>query len=104
MLLALYVHNDLTYNQFHDNYENIYRVRDGESVQTKGPLLPKLLEEIPEIENGTRIFDWEGFRISYEDVAFQENIIYVDEGFSLSLVFHLLKDRQKMPFRTNMGW
>lgn len=81
LLLALYVYDDLTYNQFHDNYDNIYRLRDGESVQTKGPLLPKVLEEVQEVVNGTRIFDWEGFRISHGDKAFQENIHYVDQGF-----------------------
>lgn len=81
LLLTLYVYNDLTYNQFHDNYDNIYRLRDGESVQTKGPLLSKLLEEVPEVVNGTRVFDWEGFRISHGDKAFQENIHYVDQGF-----------------------
>ncbi|GAB2999839.1 ABC transporter permease [Cyclobacterium sediminis] len=81
LLLTLYVHNDLTYNRFHDNFDNIYRIRDGETVQTKGPLLPKLMEELPEVVNGTRIFDWEGFRISHGDKAFQENIHYVDQGF-----------------------
>ncbi|GAA4275104.1 ABC transporter permease [Aquimarina gracilis] len=81
LALALYVYNDLTYNQFHENYSNIYRVREGESVQTKGLLLPKMLEEIPEIENGTRIFDWEGARLKYQNIAFYENINYVDTDF-----------------------
>ncbi|SDL62143.1 hypothetical protein [Kriegella aquimaris] len=65
LVLALYVYNDLTYNHFHENISNIYRVREGESSMTKGLLLPQMIKEIPEIENGTRIFDWEGFRISY---------------------------------------
>ena len=103
LLLALYVYDDLTYNQFHDNYENIYRLRDGESVQTKGPLLPKLLEEIPEIENGTRIFDWEGFRISYEDVAFQENILYVDEGFFSVFSFPFIEGSSKNTIEDKYG-
>ncbi|WP_420603605.1 ABC transporter permease [Flagellimonas sp.] len=81
LMLSLFVHNDLTYNHFHENLSNIYRVREWESFQTKGPLLPKMLAEIPEVENGTRIFDWEEFRLSYEDVAFAENVRYVDSGF-----------------------
>lgn len=81
LLLALYVFNDLTYNHFHDNLGNIYRVREGEGVQTKGLLLPKMLEDIPEIEKGTRIFDWDGSRLSQGDVAFFENINYVDTDF-----------------------
>jgi putative ABC transport system permease protein len=103
LLLALYVHNDLTYNQFHDHFANIYRVRDGESFQTKGPLLPKLLEEVPEIENGTRIFDWEGFRLNYEDVAFQENIIYVDEGFFSVFSFPFTEGSAKNSIQEKYG-
>jgi putative ABC transport system permease protein len=81
LVLTLYVYNDLTYNHFHENLSNIYRVREGESVQTKGPLLPEILKEIPEVENGTRIFGWEGARLSYGDKAFFENLKYVDTGF-----------------------
>src|SRR5690606_31213141 len=81
VLLALYVQNDFSYNNFHRNLDDIYRVREGDMVQTKGLLLPKILEEIPEVENGTRIFDWGGQRLSYGELAFFENIQYVDEGF-----------------------
>jgi len=103
LLLALYVHNDLTYNHFHDNFDNIYRVRDGESFQTKGPLLPKLLEDLPEIENGTRIFDWEWFRISHGDVAFQEKIFYVDEGFFSVFSFPFLEGSAKNAVQEKYG-
>jgi putative ABC transport system permease protein len=81
MALSLYVYNDLSYNHFNKNLSNIYRVREGDIVQTKGLLLPKMLEQIPEIKNGTRIFGWDGFRISYKETAFPENIQYVDTGF-----------------------
>lgn len=81
MILFLYVYNDVTYNHFNANLANIYRVREGNSVQTKGLFLPKVLKEVPEVENGTRIFDWDAFRISYGEKAFQENIFYVDTGF-----------------------
>ncbi len=81
LVLALYVYNDFTYNHFHENISNIYRIREGEMTQTKGLLLPKMLEEIPEIENGTRIFDWDGSRLSHGDVAFFETIHYVDSDF-----------------------
>ncbi|WP_339925257.1 FtsX-like permease family protein [uncultured Cyclobacterium sp.] len=103
LLLALYVHNDLTYNHFHDNFENIYRVRDDNAFQTKGPLLPKLLEDLPEIENGTRIFDWEGFRMSYREVAFQENIHYVDEGFFSVFTFPFLEGSAKNAIKEKYG-
>ena len=81
LILLLYVYNDYTYNHFHKNFSNIYRVREGEGVQTKGLLLSKLMEQIPEVENGTRIFDWDGYRLSYGEHAFQEDLQYVDTGF-----------------------
>jgi putative ABC transport system permease protein len=81
LVLSLYIYNDLSYNHFNKNLANIYRIREGEMVQTKGLLLPKMLEQIPEIQNGTRIFGWDGFRISYKETAFPQNIQYVDTGF-----------------------
>lgn len=81
LVLSLYIFNDISYNHFNKNLDNIYRVREGEGIQTKGLLLPKMLEQIPEVKNGTRIFTWDGFRISYGNIAFPENIHYVDTGF-----------------------
>ena len=81
LILFLYVYNDFTYNHFNKNLANIYRVRENSGIQTKGLFLPKILEQVPEVINGTRIFDWEGFRVNYENKAFQENIIYADTGF-----------------------
>lgn len=91
LVLALYVYNDLTYNQFNENLSNIYRVREGESIQTKGPLLPKILEDVPEVEKGTRIFDWDGYRLSNGDVAFQENVLYVDKDFFSVFTFPFIQ-------------
>lgn len=85
LVLVIYVYNDLTYNHFNENLSNIYRVQEvyeaGTSTATKGPLLPEMQKEIPEIVNGTRIFDWDGYRLAHEDKAFLENVYYVDEGF-----------------------
>ncbi len=103
LVLTLYVYNDLTYNHFHKNLTNIYRVLEGESEETKGALLPKILEEIPEIKNGTRIFDWEGFRLSYKDVAFEENIKYVDSGFFSVFSFPFLEGKANNAIQNKYG-
>lgn len=85
LVLVVYVYNDLTYNHFNENLANIYRIQEkyeeGTSTATKGPLLPLMLQEIPEVVNGTRIFDWDGYRLSNGNSAFMENVFYVDEGF-----------------------
>jgi putative ABC transport system permease protein len=44
LVLSLYIYNDLTYNHFNKNLSNIYRIREGELVQTKGLLLPEMME------------------------------------------------------------
>ncbi|HKI88932.1 MAG TPA: FtsX-like permease family protein, partial [Draconibacterium sp.] len=46
---------------------------------------------IPEVENGTRIFNWDAFRLSYGDKAFLENIQYADTGFFSVFTFPFLK-------------
>lgn len=81
LILFLYVYNDFTYNYFNKNLANIYRVREGSGVQTKGTFFPKIVEQVPEVENGSRIFEWDGFRVSYGDKMFEEKIKYVDKGF-----------------------
>ena len=95
LTVALYVYNDLTYNHFNENLANIYRIQevyqDGKGMQTKGVLLPQMEKEIPEIVNGTRIFDWDGYRLSHKDAAFPENVYYVDEGFFSVFTFPFLE-------------
>lgn len=103
LVLAVYVYNDLTYNHFNTNLSNIYRVREGESFQTKGPLLPKMLEDIPEVENGTRVFDWDGYRLSYGEVAFEENLKYVDEGFFSIFTFPFVEGSPKNAIQDKFG-
>ncbi len=85
LILVVYVYNDLTYNHFNENLSNIYRIQEvyeeGTGSETKGLLLPQMQQEIPEVVNGTRIFDWDGYRLSNGDNAFMENVLYVDKGF-----------------------
>lgn len=85
LVLFLYVYNDATYNHFNKNLAQIYRVQEeyegGAGIQTKGLLLPEVLKSVPEVETGTRIFDWDGQRLSVGDKAFFENIDYVDTDF-----------------------
>lgn len=99
LVLFLYVYNDLSYNHFHENLSNIYRVREGETMQTRGLLLPEILKQIPEIENGTRIFDWGEFRVSYEDKAFLETVHYADTGFFSIFSFPFLENSTRNPIQ-----
>ncbi len=91
LILFLYVYNDYTYNHFNRNLDSIYRVQEGKGEQTKGLLLPEMLKQIPEVKNGTRIFDWDGFRLSYGQKAFFENVQYVDTGFFSVFTFPFIE-------------
>ena len=99
LVLSLYVYKDVTYNSFNENLANIYRVQEryegGDGIQTKGLVLPKMLEEIPEVIDGTRIFDWDGYRLSHNHLAFYENIYYVDKGFFSIFTFPFLEGSPK---------
>jgi putative ABC transport system permease protein len=103
LILSLYVYNDLTYNHFNKNLLNIYRVREGDIVQTKGLLLPKMLEQIPEVKNGTRIFGWDGFRLSYKETAYPQNIHYADTGFFSVFSFPFLEGTAKTGIYNKYG-
>lgn len=99
LILSLYVINDYNYNRFNKNYSSIFRIQEGESFQTKGVLLPKMLEDIPEVINGTRIFNWNSFRLSHGDKAFLENIHHVDTGFFSVFTFHFKEGSPKTGIR-----
>ncbi len=81
LILTIYIYNDLTYNHFNKNLGNIYRIKENEHFSTKGLLLPEIFKRIPEVKNGTRIHTWDGFRISYKETAFTQNVQYTDTGF-----------------------
>ncbi len=81
ILLFLYVHNELTYDDFHKNKSNIYRLCEDNMEYTKGLVLPKLLEDYPEIMNGTRYMDWSGHVISFNEKDLMQDIRYADTGF-----------------------
>jgi putative ABC transport system permease protein len=103
LILSLYIHNDLTYNHFNRNLDRIYRIREGEGTATKGTLLPKMLEEIPEVENGTRIFGWDGFRVSNGEIANPENVQYADTGFFTVFSFPFIEGNARLGIHDKFG-
>ncbi|MBN1301462.1 MAG: ABC transporter permease [Melioribacteraceae bacterium] len=65
LVIAFYVTDDLTFDNFHKDAENIYRVltiensSSGDMIYsiTAGPLIPAAVESIPEITVGARTFN-----------------------------------------------
>ncbi len=91
LILFIYVYNDFTYNHFNKNIDNIYRVCEGTGEQTKGLMLPEMLTQIPEVKNGTRVFNWDGYRLAYNENASPESVQYVDSGFFSVFTFPFIE-------------
>ena len=100
ILMLVYVHHELSYDKFHKNAENIYKVvhKTGEdwNALTPGALKPVLLDELPEVINAVRICPWGGYinfngSISYEDRRYTEdNFFIVDTEFLDTFTFPLI--------------
>ena len=97
ILIFLWIQNELTYDRFHENGDDIFRVIQhvGYANQsrswaiTQGPLGPSLKKDFPDIINTAR-FAQSRFLLTYEDKEFYESVILADgsmfEMFDLPLI------------------
>ena len=85
LLMLLYIRDELSYDQFHENADHIYRViaesgreddRVFDSANTSFPIAPKLKEVFPEVLDAIRFR--EGFQgvVSYNEKSFAEKKFY----------------------------
>lgn len=89
MLVALYIQNELSYDRFHENFGNLYRVQHyvenangtRENIETPYPLADFLAETYPEVD-GTTLLDRTGSRrlSTSEDGSFLEADGYYAES------------------------
>ncbi|MGD9328627.1 MAG: ABC transporter permease, partial [Cyclobacteriaceae bacterium] len=82
--IMIYVNHEYSYDKFHRNHENIYRIttqsqqgtEDSRWALTNGGLVPILKEKVPEVKDAMKLFTVYGrqtFRI-------KENVYSVDDG------------------------
>jgi putative ABC transport system permease protein len=81
LLLFLYIYNEVTYDRFHANHARIYRLMENHMAYSKGLVVPYILENFPEVENGSRYLDWSEKVFRVEDKDYPQQIHYVDTGF-----------------------
>jgi len=87
IIIMLFLRNELTYDQHHENADRIYRISSNYVTSGK-PLLyavtspalgPRLKEEYPEIEDSVRIFPLPEMLFCYDDKRlYQERLVLAD--------------------------
>lgn len=101
ILIFLFVQHELSFDDFHQNAENIYRleshfVGDGEDshwAATTGNIIPSVAEKYPEIEASVKLYiTSRASVINYADRVFRESgIIYADSSFFDVFSFELVR-------------
>jgi len=100
ILIFLFVQNELSYDRFHENKDNLYRVyvifyaEDGSVDSTfRGvtmPMGPAMEEYFPEVTHSIRV-DNNNATIRTEGKLFSEKVTQVDKSFFQAFSFPLLK-------------
>lgn len=119
LLLWQYIHQEQTYDQFHGDYQQVYRVTthwgdDPKSdiyATTPPPLRDVIQAEVPEVRQAARAFKWNDstMRLPKEevggrDVSFRETNIYiVDPNFLEVLDFNIIQGDGATAFQDLQG-
>ena len=99
LLIILYIQDELSYDKFHPDAEQMYRLgfkgnlegKKINSAQTGILVGEGLSEEIPEVESSLRMASWKTFPVRYEEKAFTEDrLLLVDPNFFRFFNFKLI--------------
>lgn len=99
LMILLWVKNELSYDKFHKNRDNIYRIMSyGTKYMIEGtdgtpaPLGPAIKNEVPGIENYTRFSETSKLVFKYEDKVFYETKgLITDPSFFEMFTFPFVK-------------
>jgi len=98
--ISLYVIHELSYDRFHSDYENIYRLKvvgrmagsELNQAVTAAPMAQTMLNDYPEILKVTRVREMGDWLIGYGENRFnEEGVLFADSTFFDILDFRLLK-------------
>lgn len=112
MLILLWVQDELSFDSFHKNKKNIYRVNSflgsGNSKRiwdnAQGPVAIYALKEVPGVKNAVRIANGYSSVYSYNDKLLKEdNTAFVDPSFFKMFDFKLLNGNPDKPFLNNQS-
>jgi putative ABC transport system permease protein len=100
LFISLYVINELSYDRFHKNYENIYsikvvgRLAGGvlDQAVTAAPMASAILNDYPEVLAATRVTQLGSWLIRFGENKFNEDgVLFADSTFFKVFDFKLLK-------------
>lgn len=103
-LIGLYIYDEVSYDRFHKDSENIYCVAlhgklGGQEIETASscsPLAETMVAGIPGVEQATRINNWNNVVVKYEEKAFTEtDALLADSNFFEFFTFELLEGDPK---------
>jgi len=101
ILIALWVFDELSYDQFHEKKQRIFRVNTissdfGIVTSSSWRLGPTMKDAYPEVESYTRVWPWARSLVKYEDKIFDEwNIYLADSSFFSIFTFPFIKGEPK---------
>ncbi|MFO7621837.1 MAG: ABC transporter permease [Bacteroidales bacterium] len=104
IFISLYVINELTYDRFHRNYENIYRIKITgqfaggalDQAVTAAPMAQAILNDYPEVLEAVRIRGLGDWLIRFGDIKFNEaGVLFADSTFFNVFDFRLLRGDPK---------
>ena len=105
VLIVLYIQDELSFDQYHENKDRIYRLAVSETAGDKvdewamspAPWAPVLVQDYPEIENVTRVRPPASrWLIRHEEKRFYEaDFVFVDSTFVDLFSIHLIRGDAK---------
>lgn len=100
ILITLYVIDEISFDAFHKQADNIYRVglrakisgQEVAAAATCPPMAQTVQDEFPEVQQVIRLAQWQETVVSYSDKAFTErNVLLADSNFFSFFSFNLLE-------------
>lgn len=109
LLISLFVINELSYDQFNENKDRIYRVNlhgkiggtEAHVSSTASPVGPTMAQEFPEVEDFTRYNSFGTTVVKYNDQNFtEEAFVHVDSSFFNIFSISLIKGDKRTVLNT----
>lgn len=103
-LIFLWVYDELSYDNYHENLDNIYQVvlniEGNWSESSNWALAPTLKRDYPEIEKASR-YAFHNFLLGYENNSFYESGALVDEEFLEIFTYRFIAGNSRTALSTD---